>query len=232
MSTLERAITGSMHTAAMLLVRDVRVAVRRKSDAFGAAVFFVGAASVFPLGVGPESQLLGKMGAGVVWVVALLAGMISMPSIFADDGLDGSLESMLLSPTPLPLLVAAKVLAHWAISGLTIIVLAPLLAVQYGLPLAEIVTLELSLLLGTPVISLVGAIGAALTVGVRRPTVLVFLLTLPLVCPVLIFGAGAVAATASGLSSAPYLSLLGALLALALFYGPIAAGAALRVSLD
>lgn len=232
MSALEWAQGGPMHTAATLMVRDVRVAIRRKSDAFGAAVFFVCAASVFPLGVGPESELLVRMGAGVVWVVALLAGIISLPGIFADDGVDGSLESMLLSPTPLPLLVLAKGLAHWAISGLTIVVLAPLLAVQYGLSLAEIVTLELSLLLGTPVISLVGAIGAALTVGVRRSTVLVFLLTLPLVCPVLIFGAGAVAATASGLSSTPYLSLLGALLALALFYGPIAAGAALRVSLD
>jgi heme exporter protein B len=219
-------------TMAALAARDVRLAWRRKADTLGAAVFFVIVASLFPLGVGPEPQLLLRMGAGIVWVAALLASMLSMPRVFADDAADGTLEQLLLSATPLPLLVLAKVAAHWLVSGLLLVAVAPLLALQYGLPGAQIGVLVLSLLLGTPVLSLVGAVGAALTVGVRGAAVLLALLVLPLVTPVLIFGAGAVEAVGSGLSPAPHLSLLAAMLALALFGAPWAAAVALRISAD
>jgi heme exporter protein B len=219
-------------TMASLAARDVRLAWRRKADTLGAAVFFIIVTSLFPLGVGPEPQLLLRMGAGIVWVAALLASMLSMPRLFADDAADGTLEQLLLSATPLPLLVLAKVAAHWLVSGLLLVVVAPLLAVQYGLPAEQIGVLVLSLLLGTPVLSLVGAVGAALTVGVRGAAVLLALLVLPLVTPVLIFGAGAVEAVGAGLSSAPHLSLLGAMLALALFGAPWAAAVALRISAD
>jgi heme exporter protein B len=219
-------------TMASLAARDVRLAWRRKADTLGAAVFFIIVTSLFPLGVGPEPQLLLRMGAGIVWVAALLASMLSMPRLFADDAADGTLEQLLLSATPLPLLVLAKVAAHWLVSGLLLVVVAPLLAVQYGLPAEQIGVLVLSLLLGTPVLSLVGAVGAALTVGVRGAAVLLALLVLPLVTPVLIFGAGAVEAVGAGLSPAPHLSLLGAMLALALFGAPWAAAVALRISAD
>jgi heme exporter protein B len=215
-----------------LFARDVRLAWRRKADTLGAAIFFVIVASLFPLGVGPEPQLLSRMGAGIVWVAALLASMLAMPRLFADDAADGTLEQLLLSATPLPLLVLAKVAAHWLVAGLLLVVVAPLLALQYGLPAEQIGVLVLSLLLGTPVLSLVGAVGAALTVGVRGAAVLLALLVLPLVTPVLIFGAGAVDAVGSGLSPAPQLSLLAAMLALALFGAPWAAAVALRISAD
>jgi heme exporter protein B len=158
--------------------------------------------------------------------------MLAMPRLFADDATDGTLEQLLLAATPLPLLVLAKVAAHWLVSGLLLVVVAPLLAVQYGLPAGQIGWLGFSLLLGTPVLSLVGAIGAALTVGVRGAAVLLSLLVLPLVTPVLIFGAGAVEAAGAGLDPSGHLSLLGAMLALALFGAPLAAAAALRISLD
>ncbi|MEP7282779.1 MAG: heme exporter protein CcmB [Rubrivivax sp.] len=215
-----------------LFVRDLRLALRRRADTLGAAVFFVLVVSLFPLGIGPEPELLRRLGGGIVWVAALLAAMLSMPRLFADDAADGTLEQLLLAPTPLPLLVAAKVAAHWLASGLLLAVIAPVLALQFGLDGASIGILVLSLLIGTPVLSLVGAIGAALTVGVRGTGVLLPLLVLPLVAPVLIFGAGAVDAAAAGLGAAPQLSLLGAMLALAAFAAPWAAAAALRISLD
>lgn len=224
--------SGVLATMGALLARDVRLALRRKADTLGAAIFFVIVASLFPLGVGPEPQLLMRMGPGIVWVAALLAAMLSMPRLFADDAADGTLEQLLLSATPLPLLVLAKVAAHWLLSGLLLVAVAPLLAVQYGLPGEQIGMLVLSLLLGTPVLSLVGAIGAALTVGVRGAAILLALLVLPLVTPVLIFGAGAVEAMGAGLSASPHLSLIGAMLALALFAAPWAAAAALRISAD
>jgi heme exporter protein B len=223
---------GAPAAMAALFARDLRLALRRKSDTLGAAFFFVIVASLFPLGVGPEPALLARMGPGVVWVAALLASMLSMPRLFADDAGDGSLEQLLLSATPLPLLVLAKVAAHWLLSGLLLVAVAPLLAVQYGLAPAQTGMLALSLLIGTPVLSLVGAIGAALTVGVRGAAVLLSLLVLPLVTPVLIFGAGAVEAVGAGLDPSPHLSLLGAMLALALFGAPWAASTALRISFD
>jgi heme exporter protein B len=215
-----------------LFGRDLRLAQRRKADVLGAAVFFVIVTSLFPLAIGPEPQLLQRMGPGVVWVAALLAAMLGMPRMFADDAADGTLEQLLLSSAPLALLVLAKVAAHWLLSGLLLVAVSPVLALQYGLPADQIGMLMLSLLIGTPVLSLIGAIGSALTVGVRGAAVLLSLLVLPLVTPVLIFGAGAVEAAGSGLGAGAHLSLLGAMLAASLFGAPLAAAAALRISMD
>lgn len=223
---------GTLGAMRALFVRDLRLAQRRKADTLGAAIFFVIVVSLFPLGIGPEPTLLKRMGPGVVWVAALLAAMLSMPRLFAEDAADGTLEQLLLSGTPLALLVLAKVAAHWLLSGVLLVLVAPVLAIQYGLPADQIGMLVLSLLLGTPVLSLIGAIGAALTVGVRGAAVLLSLLVLPLVTPVLIFGAGAVEAAGAGLGAGGHLSLLGAMLALALFGAPLASAAALRISLD
>ncbi len=223
---------GAWATLRALFGRDLRLAQRRRADVLGAAVFFVIVASLFPLAIGPEPQLLQRMGPGVVWVAALLAAMLGMPRMFADDAADGTLEQLLLAGTPLALLVLAKVAAHWLLSGLLLVAVSPVLAVQYALAADQIGMLMLSLLIGTPVLSLIGAIGSALTVGVRGAAVLLALLVLPLVTPVLIFGAGAVEAAGSGLGAGAHLSLLGAMLAASLFGAPLAAAAALRISLD
>jgi heme exporter protein B len=223
---------GPLAAMRVVFLRDLRLALRRKTDTLGAVFFFVIVVSLFPLGVGPEPALLRKMAAGVVWVAALLAAMLPMPRLFADDATDGTLEQMLLSPTPLPLLVAAKVAAHWLVSGLLLTLASPVLALQFGLAAGPIGVLVLALLVGTPVLSLLGAIGAALTVGVRGASVLLALLVLPLVTPVLIFGAGAVDAAAGGLGTAGHFSLLGAMLLASAFAAPWAAAAALRISLD
>ncbi len=224
--------SGSWAALHSLFKRDVRLALRRRADTLAALFFFIIVTSLFPLAVGPEPALLGRMAPGVVWVAALLASMLSLGRLFADDHGDGTLEQLLLSPCPLPLLVLAKVAAHWLSAGLPLVLLAPLLALQFGLPAGAIGVLCVSLLLGTPLLSLIGAIGAALTVGVRGAAVLLSLLVLPLCMPVLIFGAGAVDAVTNGLSASAHLSLLGALLALALFGAPWATAAALRVALE
>jgi len=215
-----------------IVMRDLRLALRRRGDTLAALAFFVIVVSLFPLGIGPEPALLRTIAPGVVWVAALLASMLSLTQLFADDHQDGCLEQLLLSATPLPLLVLGKMIAHWLLSGFLLALLAPLLALQFGLSAAATASLALSLLLGTPVLSLVGGIGAALTVGVRGAGALLSLLVLPLVVPVLIFGAGAADATSAGLSAAAHYSLLGAMLALALFLAPIAASAALRISME
>jgi heme exporter protein B len=223
---------GDFAAMRALFVRDLRLALRRRADTLAAAIFFVIVVSLFPLGVGPEPALLRRMAAGVLWVAALLASMLSLPRLFADDHADGTLEQMLLAPCPLPLLVLAKAAAHWLSSGLLLVLLAPLLALQFDLDAGAIGVLVVALVLGTPLLSLIGAIGAALTVGVRGAAVLLALLVLPLVVPVLIFGAGAVESHSAGLGFGGHLSLLGALLAAALFLAPIAAAAALRIALD
>lgn len=215
-----------------VFVRDLRLALRRRADTAAALFFFVIVASLFPLGVGPEPALLRTMAPGVVWVAALLASMLSLGRLFADDHQDGTLEQLMLSVCPLPLIVLAKMAAHWLCSGLALTLVAPLLALQFGLPSSSIGVLTLTLLIGTPVLSLIGGIGAALTVGVRGAGVLLSLLVLPLCLPVLIFGAGAVDALAAGLSVGAHYSLLGAMLVLALFAAPIAAAAALRIALE
>lgn len=220
--------------AAFLAVtrRDLLLALRRRSDVFSTLFFFLMACALFPLGVGPERELLRTMAPGVLWVSALLAAMLSLGRLFALDHADGTLEQLLLSSEPLSVLVAGKVLAHWLSSGLPLVLLSPLLALQFDLPADAIAVLSLSLLLGTPVLSLIGAIGAALTLGLRGGGVLVALLVLPLYIPVLIFGAGAVGAQASGLGSSAHLQLLAGVLAVALALSPVAAGAALRLSLE
>lgn len=212
--------------------RDTLLAFRRRSDVLSTLFFFLMVASLFPLGVGPERDLLRTMAPGVLWVGALLASMLSLGRLFALDHADGTLEQLLLSPEPLSVIVAAKVLAHWLVSGLPLVALAPVLALQFDLPGDAIVVLVASLLLGTPVLSLIGAIGAALTLGLRGGGVLIALLVLPLYIPVLIFGAGAVGAQASGLGSGAHLQLLAGLLAASAVLSPWAAATALRVAID
>ena len=215
-----------------VLRREIALAMRQKGEVLTPLVFFIVIASLFPLGVGPESALLLRMAPGVLWVSALLAAMLSLQRMFASDYADGSLEQMLLSSTPLALLVAAKALSHFLLSGLPLVLVAPVLGLQFGLDGPALGILMLSLLLGTPTLSLIGSIGASLTLGVRGAGVLLSLLILPLYIPVLIFGAGAVEAYASGLGPGGHLSLLVALLVLALFFAPLATTAALKISLE
>ncbi len=215
-----------------IFVRDLRLALRRRADTLAAMIFFVMVVSLFPLGIGPESALLRTMAPGVVWVAALLSSMLSLTRLFADDHQDGTLEQLLLSAHPLAFLALGKIAAHWMGSGLLLVVVAPLLALQFDLSPAACGVLVLSLLLGTPVLSLLGAIGAALTVGLRGGSVLLSLLVLPLAVPVLVFGAGAVEAYNAGLGISAHLSLLGALLVLALAAAPVVVAAALRIALE
>jgi heme exporter protein B len=212
--------------------RDLLLAVRRRSEVLAALFFFVIVTSLFPLGIGPEPALLRKIGPGVLWVGALLATMLGLQRMFAADHADGTLEQMALSPTPMVLLVAGKNAAHWLVSGLPLVVLAPVLGMQFDLDVEALVVLTAGLLLGTPVLSLVGSIGAALTLGVRGGGVLLSLLVLPLYIPTLIFGAGAVQAHAAGQGAGGHLSLLAALLVLALFFAPWATTAALRIAIE
>jgi heme exporter protein B len=211
--------------------RDLRIALRRKSDTTAALFFFVVVCALFPLAVGPEPQMLRIMAPGVIWVAALLASMLSLARMFTDDFADGTLEQLVLSAYPLPLLVTGKIAAHWLASGLLLTAIAPLLAVQFDLSAPTTMMLVLSLLLGTPLLSLVGAIGAALTVGVRGAAVLVAVLVLPLYVPVLIFGVGAVLAAGDATSNAN-LSLLAAMLLAGMFLAPFGVAAALRIALE
>jgi len=212
--------------------RDLRIALRRRTDSLAALVFFVMVVSLFPLAVGPEAALLRTMAPGVVWVAALLACTLPLARLFSDDHADGTLEQLLLSSHPLPVLVLGKIAAHWCGSVLLLVLISPLLALQFDLSASATGVLFLTLLIGSPVLSLVGAIGAALTLGLRGGGVLMSLLTLPLVIPVLIFGAGAVQAHAAGLDVGGHFSLLGALLLLSLFAAPLLTSAALRISLE
>lgn len=212
--------------------REVSVGIKQKSEVLTPLFFFVIVASLFPLGVGPESALLLRMAPGVLWVGALLAAMLSLQRLFATDYVDGSLEQFALSPVPLTLLVLAKVFSHFLLSGLPLVLIAPVLGIQFGLDARALGVLTLSLLLGTPTLSLIGSIGAALTLGVRGAGVLLSLLILPLYIPVLIFGAGAVEADAAGLGAGGHLSLLAALLVLSAFFAPLATTTALRISLE
>jgi heme exporter protein B len=212
--------------------RDLLLAMRRKTEMLTTVFFFVIVVSLFPLGVGPEMKTLSEIAPGVVWVAALLASMLSLNRMFADDYNDGTLEQMLLGSEPIPLLVLSKIIAHWLISGLPLVLMSPILGMQLGLPNEYLGILVLSLLLGTPVLSLIGAVGAGLTLGVRGGGILLSLLVLPLYIPVLIFGAGAVEAVRSGLGADAHLSLLGAFLVLAMVLAPWGTAAALKISLD
>jgi heme exporter protein B len=227
-------MTAVSWTSAFMAVvrREVSVGMKQKGEVLTPLFFFVIVASLFPLGVGPESALLLRMAPGVLWVGALLAAMLSLQRMFASDYADGSLEQLVLAPVPLALLVLAKVFAHFLLSGLPLVLIAPVIGIQFGLDARALALLSLSLLLGTPTLSLIGGIGAALTLGVRGAGVLLSLLILPLFIPVLIFGAGAVEADAAGLSVAGHYSLLGALLLLSVFFAPMAITTALRISLE
>jgi heme exporter protein B len=212
--------------------RDLTLAWRRRSDVLSTLFFFVIVVSLFPLGIGPEMQLLRSIAPGVVWVAALLASMLALGRLFANDYQDGTLEQLLLTPQPLYLVVLGKVLAQWLCSGVPLALIAPLVGIQFGLAKESLWVLVISLLLGTPVLGLIGSIGAALTLGLRGGGVLLSLLVLPLYIPVLIFGAGAVDASIAGTSPAANLSLLGAVLAITLVFAPWATSAALRISLE
>ena len=215
-----------------IVARDLRLALRRRADIVSALFFFIIVVSLFPLGVGPQPELLRTLAPGVLWVAALLATMLSLPRLFADDLRDGTLEQLALAPQPLALAVIGKVLAHWLVSGLPLTLLAPVLGLQFDLAPDALLTLTLALLIGTPALSGIGAIGAALTLGVRGGGVLVSLLVLPLYIPVLIFGAGAVEATATGMGAQAHLSLLAALSLGGVFFAPWATAAAIRIALE
>lgn len=217
---------------ALVIRRDLVLALRRRADVFTTLVFFVMVVSLFPLGVGPEPEILRKMASGVVWVAALLASMLALGRMFSADYQDGTLEQMLLAPQSLSVLVLGKILAHWMVSGLPLVLLAPVLGLQFGLPAQSLGVLMLGLLLGTPVLSMIGAVGAALTLGLRGGGVLVSLLVLPLCIPVLIFGAGAVEAVASGMDYTSHLLLLAAILVSALVLTPWVTAQALRISME
>jgi heme exporter protein B len=217
---------------AALLRRDLRLAMRRKSECLGALFFFVLVAALFPLAIGPEPATLRLIGPGVLWVAALLASMLSLGRLFEGDHQDGSLEQMALSAAPLTWLVIAKLGAHWLISGLPLVLLSPLLGLQFALAPEALAMLALTLLIGTPVLSLLGGIGAALTLGVRGGGVLQSLLLLPLCVPVLVFGTGAVDAQMRGLGAQAHVSVLLALLLASAALGPWACAAALRLALE
>jgi heme exporter protein B len=215
-----------------LLKRDLMLAVRRSSDWLNPLVFFVIVVTLFPLGVGPDGELLREIAPGVLWVAALLATLLGLDGLFRADYDDGTLELLLLSPHPLTVLVLAKVTAHWLVSGLPLLLLSPLLAIFMQLPGAALPALLASLMLGTLSLCLIGAIGAALTVSLRKGGVLLALLVLPLYIPVLIFGSSTVVAAASGFAIEAQLSILGAILLLALSLAPLATAAALRISAE
>jgi len=212
--------------------RDLLLAWRRRTDVLATLFFFVIVVSLYPLGIGPEVQLLRRIAPGVVWVAALLASMLSLGRLFGNDYQDGSLEQILLTPQPVYLVVVGKVFAHWLVSEIPLVVIAPVVGLQFGLSENILAIIVASLLLGTPVLSLIGSIGAALTLGLRSANVLVAILVLPLYVPVLIFGAGAIEASIGGLSAKPYLLLQAAALILAVVFAPWATSAALRISVE
>ncbi len=225
LTTPERGVWVAMR-------RDLRLAVRSKGELAQALAFFVIVVSLFPLAIGPESALLKRVAPGVVWVCALLAVMLTLPRIFQSDYLDGTLEQLALSRYPLPVLCAGKMIAHWLTTGVPLAITAPLLGLQFGLQGRELMVIVAGLILGTPILTMLGAIGAALVLGVRGGSILMALLVLPLYIPVLIFGAGAAEASMAGVDVTANLSLLGAMLLIGMVAAPFAAAAAVKISLD
>jgi heme exporter protein B len=223
---------GTLAVLYQILARDIKVALRRQSDVTAVFFFFIIAASLFPLGSGSDPRLLSAMAPSVLWVTALLSCMLSLPRIFASDHADGTLEQLLLSNQPTVLIVLMKTLAHWLLSGLPLVLVAPLIGLQFNLTADQLQVLALSLLMGTLALSLIGSIGAALTLGIRGTGVLIAILVLPLYIPVLVFGAGAVNAVSVGMSPNGALSLLGGVLALSLVFAPLASSAALKIALE
>ena len=215
-----------------VVVRDLQLAWRRKADVLGTLFFFIIVVSLFPLGIGAEKDLLRAIAPGILWVAALLATMLSLNRLFAADYADGTLEQLALAPHPLTFTVLGKIIALWISTGLPLVILAPLLGLQFDLPGEALWTMTLALLIGAPILAALGAIGAGLTLGLRGGGVLLALLILPLYIPVLIFGAGAVEAVIQGLSPNGHLSLLTAGLILSLAFAPWASAVALRIALD
>lgn len=226
------AADGALAGIGWAVSRDLKVAFHSRTELGVQLLFYIIVVALFPLSTAPERTLLAAMGPGVIWVAALLASLLSLSRLFAADHADGTLEQIALSPYPLPALVSGKILAHWLTTGLPVVVLAPLTGLQYHLDGESLTVLVAGLLIGTPILSLLGAIGAALTLGVRGGGGLLALLILPLCVPVLVFGAGAVDSVREGLSAVANLSLLGAGLALAIVGAPYAAAAAVRIALD
>jgi heme exporter protein B len=215
----------------LLLKRDLTLAMRHRAEMINPLLFFILVTTLFPLGIGADPGLLQAVGPGIIWVAALLAALLSLEGIFRSDFEDGTLEQLLLSSHPVSILVLAKVLAHWLITGLPLLLVSPLLGILLGLPATAIRILLLTLVLGTPVLSLLGAVGVALTVGLRKGGMILSLLVLPLYVPLLIFAASAVDTAAAGLPVTAHLSLISALLVLSLSLSPLATAAALRISL-
>ena len=214
------------------IVRDVKLALRSRAELGVQLLFYVLVASLFPLAMSPERATLALLGPGVLWVAALLASLLSLPRLFSADYADGTLEQIALSPLPLVALVGGKIMAHWLTTGLPLVMIAPLVGLQYAMDEETLAVLAVALLIGTPILSLLGAIGAALTLGLRGSGSLLALLILPLYVPVLVFGAGAVEAVRTGLGASAHLSLLGAGLLIACVGAPFAAAAAVRIALD
>lgn len=225
-------MNGLIHAMAALIRRDLTLAFRHRGEMANPVLFFAMIVTLYPLGVSPDPELLRTVAPGVIWIAALLAALFSLENLFRSDFDDGALEQMALSPQPLALLVVARVFAHWLVSGLPLLLLAPLLALQLNLNAAAIEALLATLALGTPLLSLVGAIGVALTVGLRRGGMLLTLLVMPLYIPVLIFATNAVSAAGAGMPIEGQLYFLAALLVLALTLAPLAIAAALRISLS
>lgn len=215
-----------------ILRRDISLSLRSGVDSAQPLIFFVIALTLFPLGVGPSPEILERIGVGVIWVLALLAVMLSLDRLFQADAEDGSLEQLALADLPLELTVLAKCLAHWLMSGLVLVIASPLLALLLHQSVETSGMLALALLLGTPVLTLIGSVGAALLIGARRGGVLIALLVLPLYIPILIFGVSAVEAEVMGLGGSAQLLILGAILLAALALTPFAAAAALRLSME
>ncbi|MCP4328947.1 MAG: heme exporter protein CcmB [Alphaproteobacteria bacterium] len=220
-----------MKSFAVLVRRDLRLKLRHGGDSAMVLVFFVLCVALFPLGIGPETNLLARMGPGIVWVTALLASMLALDQLFRADYEDGSLEQIVLGPLPLEMVVVAKALAHWLIAGFPLVALSPVMALMLGLEAAAYGPLVLTMALGTPVLTLIGAIGAALALGARQGGILVALLVLPLYIPVLIFGAGTIDAAIAGLPVQANLLILAGLFLFALAIGPWAGAAAIRQAL-
>ena len=221
-----------MSTLFAIVHRDLLLVMRRKSEVLTALFFFIVVTSLFPLGIGADAALLRKIAPGVIWVAALLATLLGLQRMFATDYADGALEQMALSPYPFVLIIAGKILAHWLVCGLPLVILAPIIGIQFDLDASSLYVLMGTLLLGTPVLSLLGSIGAALTLGVRGGSLLMSLLILPLYVPVLIFGAGAVYANSVGLETTGHFSLLGALLILALAFVPWVSATAVKIAIE
>jgi len=214
-----------------VLRRELKIAFRKSAEIINPLWFFIIVITLFPLGLGPEPQLLARIAPGIVWVAALLASLLSLERLFRDDFLDGTLEQLVLLPSPLPLTVVGKVCAHWVVTGLPLLILSPVIALLLSLDFNTWKAVALTLLLGTPTLSFIGAIGVALTVGLRKGGVLLSLLVLPLYIPVLIFSTGAIDAASMGMPLGGYLAILGAMLAGSATLAPFATAAALRVSI-